>query len=99
MDITLTIPDETAGALAGENGDPARSLLELAANDAFLRGRVSERQVQVLLGLETRFAVHDFLKASQDEMDAQADAELATYKDEFARLDERLASAKVERSV
>ena len=64
MEITLTIPDEiAAGIQNGGNLPVGRRLLEMAALEGYKSGLLTSPQVQVLLGLESRFELDGFLKA------------------------------------
>ena len=62
MTITVEIPEEMAGALAAPDKDPARAVLEAVALEGYRTNRLTEYQVQLLLGFETRLRVHGFLK-------------------------------------
>ena len=62
MTITIEIPDEFAGQLVAEGGDPARAALEAIALEGYRSDRLSEADIRRLLGLETRMEVHGFLK-------------------------------------
>ena len=62
MTITVEIPDEMAGALATPDKDPARAVLEAVALEGYRTNRLTEYQVQLLLGFETRLEVHGLLK-------------------------------------
>ena len=99
MEIVLTIPDEIAMEMAGKTEDPSRAVLELALFDAFLRGRISERQVQLSLGFEDRFDVHLFLSCSQREVDEHAQQEGEMLMREIDTLQPVREHAKAERSV
>jgi hypothetical protein len=60
VNITVNIPDQFAGSLAVAGKDPARALLEAYALEAHRAGRLSEYQVQQLLGFEYFEEVHRF---------------------------------------
>jgi hypothetical protein len=60
MNITVNISDQFAGPLAVPGKDPARALLEAYALEGHRAGRLSEYQVQQLLGLEYFEEVHRF---------------------------------------
>lgn len=62
MQIVLDIPDNLAEVIA-PGRDPARSALEAMALEGYRSDRLSEYDVQRLLGYESRFDVHGFLKA------------------------------------
>jgi hypothetical protein len=61
MHIALDIPDDIIGVIA-PNHDPARAALEALALEGYRSERLSEYDVQQLLGFESRFDVHGFLK-------------------------------------
>jgi len=61
MQITLEIPDSIAGSLVCEGQDPARAALEAIAIEGHRTDRLSEYQVQQLLGFEYFEEVHRFL--------------------------------------
>jgi hypothetical protein len=62
MHIAIDIPDTISGVIAPEQ-DPARATLEALALEGYRSDRLSEYDVQRLLGFETRMEVHGFLKA------------------------------------
>jgi len=62
MHITIDIPDTISGVIAPEQ-DPARATLEALALEGYRSDRLSEYDIQQLLGFETRMEVHGFLKA------------------------------------
>ncbi len=61
MHIALDIPDNIPNVVA-PNQDPARAALEAMALEGYRSERLSEYDVQQLLGFESRFDVHGFLK-------------------------------------
>jgi hypothetical protein len=61
MHIALDIPDNIAGVIAHDQ-DPARAALEALALEAYRSDRLSEYDLKLLLGFETRMEVHAFLK-------------------------------------
>jgi hypothetical protein len=61
MHIDIEIPDSIAGAVA-PGSDPARAALEALALEGYRSDRLSEYDVKLLLGFETRMQVHGFLK-------------------------------------
>jgi hypothetical protein len=61
MHIALDIPDNIQGVIA-QDQDPARATLEALALEGYRSDRLSEYDVQRLLGFETRMEVHGFLK-------------------------------------
>jgi hypothetical protein len=61
MQITLEIPDDLAASLAPSGQDPARFALEAMALEAYREHRLSGYQLRLLLGIESRFGLYDFL--------------------------------------
>jgi hypothetical protein len=62
MDITIHIPDELATRL-GTSGDLPRRVLETLAVEEFRLGRLTQAELRRLLGLATRQALDEVLKA------------------------------------
>ena len=63
MTITLDLPDSAAEVLALSAGkDPSRALLEAFALEGYRAERLSEYQIQQLLGFDYFEEVHGFLK-------------------------------------
>ncbi|MGH9852134.1 MAG: UPF0175 family protein [Blastocatellia bacterium] len=64
MEIQLTIPDEIAAELQnGSNTSLSRRLLELVAIKLYEADLVTSRQVQEMLGFESREELFAFFKA------------------------------------
>jgi hypothetical protein len=61
MTVTVEIPDTIAGDLAGEGRDPVRAVLEAIAIEGYRTNRLSEYQIQQLLGFGYFEDVHRFL--------------------------------------
>ena len=61
MHIALDIPDNIPNVVAF-NQNPARAALEALALEGYRSERLSEYDVQQLLGFESRFDLHGFLK-------------------------------------
>jgi len=61
MQLTLTIPDDLAAQIAAAGKDPSRAALEAIAIDGYRSGRLTENEVRVMLGYETRMQVHALL--------------------------------------
>jgi len=61
MTITVEIPDKLLEAFA-PGGDLTRALLEAMALEGYRTDRLSEYEVQQLLGFKSRMDVHGFLK-------------------------------------
>jgi AraC-like DNA-binding protein len=62
MQVTLTIPDDLAAQLIAAGQDPSRAALEALAVEGYRTQRLSENEVRVMLGYETRMQVHALLK-------------------------------------
>ena len=62
MRVTVDLPDDISNALEREWADPNRQALEAIAVEGYRTGALTESQVRRLLGLESRFEVHAFLK-------------------------------------
>ena len=62
MTVTIEIPDKVAEAFMPNGGDLSRAVLEAMALEGYRTDRLSEYEVQQLLGFESRFDVHAFLK-------------------------------------
>jgi hypothetical protein len=62
MTVTVDVPDKLAEALAPNGGDVSRAVLEAMALEGYRADRLSECEVQQLLGFESRMDVHGFLK-------------------------------------
>ena len=62
MTIELQLPDDIAKDLSAASSDLSRVALESLALEGYRDGRLSEEQVRRMLGFESRFDVHAFLK-------------------------------------
>lgn len=62
MQIVVTIPDELATAVVPAGQDAARAALEALGLRAYQERRISEHELQQMLGMESRFEVMEFLK-------------------------------------
>jgi hypothetical protein len=62
MEVTIQVPEDIA-ARWQQHSDMSRSALEGVALEAYRQRVIGESRLQQWLGLETRFEVHDFLKA------------------------------------
>lgn len=81
MTITLTLPEDIAQELTENGEDIGRTALESLALEEYRLGRLSEEQVRRVLGFESRFDVHAFLKAHDTYLnytDADLEQDLAT---------------------
>jgi hypothetical protein len=65
MDLTLHIPDEVAERLAASGVELSRRALEAFALEGHKAGRITEAQVQKLMGFATRGESDGFLKAHE----------------------------------
>ena len=81
MTITLNLPEDIAKDLARQGEDLSRLALESLALEEYRLGRVTEEQMRRMLGFESRFQVHAFLKQHNTYLDytqADLDQDLAT---------------------
>ncbi|HEX4769978.1 MAG TPA: UPF0175 family protein [Bryobacteraceae bacterium] len=62
MTVTVEIPDQLAEVLIAQGNDLSRAVLEAMALEGYRVDRLSEYDVQQLLGFESRLDVHGFLK-------------------------------------
>lgn len=65
MELTLHIPDDVAKGLSASGSDLSRRALEAFSLEEYKAGRLTEVQLQRLLGLETRDALDGFLKSHE----------------------------------
>lgn len=63
MNVTLEIPDEVATCLGLEAPALPQAMLEAYAVDGYRMGRLSAKQVRLLLGHDSRWDTEDFLSA------------------------------------
>ena len=61
LNLTLSIPDSMAELV--QTPDLPRRMLEAFALEGYREGTLDKKQVQLLLGFETRFETEDFLGA------------------------------------
>jgi Uncharacterised protein family (UPF0175) len=83
MTITLTLPADIAQELTENGEDIGRTALESLALEEYRLGRLSDEQVRRMLGFESRFDVHAFLKAHDTYLnytDADLEQDLATVR-------------------
>ena len=83
MTITLSLPADIVQLLTENGEDISRTALESLALQGYRLGRLSEEQVRRMLGFESRFDVHAFLKAHdtyQNYTDADLEQDLATVR-------------------
>jgi len=62
MQVTIDLPEDIATALAEQWPDLSRQALEAIAVEGYRTGALTESQVRRLIGFESRFHVHAFLK-------------------------------------
>jgi hypothetical protein len=62
VNINIEVPDDIVTRWR-RRGDMSRAVLEGVALEAYRQRVIGEARLQQWLGLETRFEVHDFLKA------------------------------------
>ena len=76
MTIVLNLPEDIAKELSAQEGDLSRAALESLALQGYRAGHLSEEQVRRMLGFESRFEVHAFLKQHNTYLNyAQAELE------------------------
>lgn len=62
MTIVVNLPEDIAKELSTSQGDLSRTALESLALEGYRAGHLSEEQVRRMLGFDSRFEVHAFLK-------------------------------------
>ena len=65
MQITVDIPESVAEQIIPAGMSPPQAVLEALALEGYRTRRLSEYQVQQMLGLQSRFVVHAFLNDHQ----------------------------------
>ena len=65
MTIELDLPEDIARDLSAQEGGLSRAALESLALEGYRAGHLSEEQLRRMLGFDSRFEVHDFLKQHQ----------------------------------
>lgn len=65
MRVTVEIPDAFAAVLAPEGDEVARKLLEEHVAQAYREGRLTGYELQLALGMKSRFEVDPFLAKHQ----------------------------------
>ena len=63
MDVHLDVPEEFARQLASDSAGLARVALEALAAEGVRSGKLSAFQARTLLGIQSRYEMHGFLKA------------------------------------
>lgn len=62
MRLEITIPEELGRTLPSDPAEAARAAVEALALEGYRARRLTEYQLQVILGLQSRLDVHAFLK-------------------------------------
>lgn len=62
MTIVLNLSEDIAKALSQDGSDLTRTALESLALEGYRSGRLAEEPVRRMLGFDSRFQVHAFLK-------------------------------------
>ena len=62
VQVILDIPDDVAAQIRSAGQEPSRAVLEALALEGYRTERLTEGEIQRLLGMETRMEVHAFLK-------------------------------------
>jgi hypothetical protein len=81
MTITLSLPADIVLLLTENGEDLSRTALESLALQEYRLGRLSDEQVRRMLGFESRFDVHAFLRAHDTYLnytDSDLEQDLAT---------------------
>jgi len=63
MEVAIHLPDDIAHQLQARHADMARYALESMALEGYRSRTLTTEEVRQLLGLEDRWAVHEFLQA------------------------------------
>jgi hypothetical protein len=75
MEIAIHVPDDIAQRVQAQWEDIPRHVLESFVLEGFRARVLTTEDVRRLLGFETKFGVHDFLKAHEVPFYALADLE------------------------
>jgi hypothetical protein len=98
MEITFRIPDDLAGRL-GAAGEIGHRALEALALEEYRHGRLTKPELRRLLGLKTREAIDEFLKAHETHRAGRTAREQAeptgAAPDEARRAKARRAAANI----
>ena len=90
MQLQLDIPEDVLHSLAPSEDEARRAALEAVALEGYRTRRLSEEQVRRMLGFESRFDVHAFLKANRTYLNY----DIAELEKDIATLD-RLAERRI----
>jgi hypothetical protein len=63
MEVAISVPDAIAQQLQAKHADMPRYILESLAVEGYRSRTLTTEEVRQLLGLEDRWAVHEFLQA------------------------------------
>lgn len=63
MEVAISLPDDIARQLQARHTDMSRYVVESIALEGYRSRTLTTEEVRQLLGLEDRFAVHEFLQA------------------------------------
>ncbi|HUE03724.1 MAG TPA: UPF0175 family protein [Bryobacteraceae bacterium] len=82
MQISLDLPEDVVRQLQAAGQDISRAVLEGLALEGYRSGNLTESQVRRILGFDTRYEVHGFLKQHDvplqyNEQDLDRDVETA----------------------
>ena len=72
MTLHINLPEDVAEAF-GSGHELSRAAVEGLALEGYRSGRLSEEQVRRILGFESRFRVHEFLKRHDTYLNYTAD--------------------------
>ena len=64
MRTTIDIPDDIGQVLAAQAGGISRAVLEAVAIEAYRSGAITPAQVQLMLGLHSRWETESFLRGA-----------------------------------
>ena len=84
MNIAIEIPDDIGRLLAAQAGGVSRAVLEAVALEAYRSGAITPAQVQLMLGLGSRWETEFFLRragAFHDYTMEDLDRDLAAIRD------------------
>ena len=85
MNVSIAVPDDVAQRLVIEWQDVSRRTLEALALEAYRSGVITTAEVQLMLGLSSRWDVDEFLKQKHAYLD-YTDADLQRDIDSIRRL-------------
>lgn len=93
MQVVVDIPDEFFQQILPVGKNPSRALLEDAAVNAFCEDRITAQELRLILGLDTRYQLHGFLKERGVDHGAYGPEELEQEIQTMDRLREKHSSA------